>query len=193
MCHFFPVNPYTRAYKESPGTSDTSDTTDTRDPRRPDGGGGDTLPAASRQTTPGRLFHLRRAGRAGVGRMTANAEAQALALDALHDALSAAVNARRRVPCRVPGHGAAWTSDAYEERAEAAEACAHCPILEPCRAAGGADGALLPSHPYTRAYKESPEVSAPSAPEACSVCGQPLDPALAATGESSHPNCEADQ
>ena len=33
--------------------------------------------------------------------MTANAEAQALALDALHDALSAAVNARRRVPCRV--------------------------------------------------------------------------------------------
>lgn len=68
--------------------------------------------------------------------MTANAEAQALALDALHDALSAAVNARRRVPCRVPGHGAAWTSDAYEERAEAAEACAHCPILKPCRAAG---------------------------------------------------------
>ena len=68
--------------------------------------------------------------------MTANAEAQALALDALHDALSAAVNARRRVPCRVPGHGAAWTSDAYEERADAAEACAPCPIITPCRDAG---------------------------------------------------------
>lgn len=68
--------------------------------------------------------------------MSARHEAHALALDVLHGALSAAVNARRRVPCRVPGHGAAWTSEAHEERAEAAEACQACPILDPCRAAG---------------------------------------------------------
>ena len=72
--------------------------------------------------------------------MTANAEAQALALDILHGALSAAVNARRRVPCRVPGHGAAWTSDAYEERAEAAEHCDGCVIWDACRDAGESAG-----------------------------------------------------
>lgn len=68
--------------------------------------------------------------------MTDRAEHHAEALDVLHDALSAAVNARRRVPCRVPGWAPLWTSDDHEERHEAAEACAPCPIITPCRAAG---------------------------------------------------------
>ncbi|MBK8462179.1 MAG: WhiB family transcriptional regulator [Nigerium sp.] len=68
--------------------------------------------------------------------MTDRNEAHADALDTLHGALSAAVNANQRIPCRVPGHGAAWTSDAYDDRAEAAEACAPCPILDQCRDAG---------------------------------------------------------
>lgn len=68
--------------------------------------------------------------------MTDHDEAHAEALDVLHDALSAAVNARQRIPCRVPGQTHAWTSDAHEERAEAAEACAPCPIRDQCRDAG---------------------------------------------------------
>ena len=117
--------------------------------------------------------------------MTANAEAQALALDALHDALSAAVNARRRVPCRVPGHGAAWTSEAHEERADAAEACQACPILDPCRAAGrfepfgtwgGRDrtrrpGKKLPPRPTTTT-KPRPALD----PIACHGCGEMFTP-----------------
>lgn len=68
--------------------------------------------------------------------MTARDEAHAEALDALHEALTAALDARQPVPCRTPGRTALWTSDAHEERAEAAEACQACPILAPCRAAG---------------------------------------------------------
>ena len=68
--------------------------------------------------------------------MTARDEAHAEALDALHNALRAALDARQHIPCRTPGRTALWTSDAYEERAEAAEACQACPILDPCGAAG---------------------------------------------------------
>lgn len=68
--------------------------------------------------------------------MTARAEAHAEALDALHEALRAALDDRQPVPCRTPGRTALWTSEAHEERAEAAEACQACPILDPCRAAG---------------------------------------------------------
>ena len=67
--------------------------------------------------------------------MTARHEAHALALDALHEALLAALDDRQRIPCRTPGR-TLWTSEAHEERAEAAEACAPCPILDPCGAAG---------------------------------------------------------
>ena len=68
--------------------------------------------------------------------MTARAEAHAEALDALHEALRAALDARQHVPCRTPGRTALWTSEAHEDRAEAAEACQACPILDPCQAAG---------------------------------------------------------
>lgn len=67
--------------------------------------------------------------------MSARDEAHAEALDAIHEALGAAVASGERIPCRTPGP-ALWTSEAHEERAEAAEACRACPILDPCRAAG---------------------------------------------------------
>lgn len=67
--------------------------------------------------------------------MSARNEAHAEALDALHEALTAALDGRQRIPCRTPGR-ALWTSEAHEDRAEAAEECRACPILDPCRAAG---------------------------------------------------------
>lgn len=68
--------------------------------------------------------------------MSAHDGAHDLALDALHAALRDALDDRQPVPCRTPGRIALWTSEAHDERAEAAEACQACPILDPCRAAG---------------------------------------------------------
>lgn len=49
--------------------------------------------------------------------MTDRDEAHAEALDALHEALAAAVGDRKRIPCRTPGRTALWTSEAAKDRA----------------------------------------------------------------------------
>lgn len=48
-------------------------------------------------------------------------------------ALRAALEAGQRPPCCHPAYGPAWTSEKASERAEAAVACAPCPILDTCR------------------------------------------------------------
>ena len=63
-------------------------------------------------------------------------EAHARALDTLHAALCDALDDCQRIPCRTPGRTALWTSEAHEERAEAAEQCAGCPVLDACAEVG---------------------------------------------------------
>ncbi len=58
------------------------------------------------------------------------------ALEDLARVLAAALEADEHPPCTYPDKAPLWLSEAHEERAEAAEECQACPILDPCRAAG---------------------------------------------------------
>lgn len=60
-------------------------------------------------------------------------EAALLALDA---ALQDAVDARQHLPCRVAFGSSLWLSDRHEDRHEAAEQCAGCPVLDACAEVG---------------------------------------------------------
>lgn len=117
--------------------------------------------------------------------MTDRDEAHALALDALHEALTAALGDRKRIPCRESGRTALWTSEAAKDRATAAEACGGCPILDPCAEAGqfepfgtwgGRDVTQRPGKARTPPKSRPTKPRRTLDPIACHGCGEMFTP-----------------
>lgn len=116
--------------------------------------------------------------------MTARDEAHAEALDALNEALTAALDDRQPIPCRVVSGSSLWLSDRHEDRHEAAEQCAGCPVLDACAEVGrhepfgvwgGRDVTVRPGQKRTPTKAKSKPRTPPD-PTPCAGCRRPFIP-----------------
>lgn len=112
-------------------------------------------------------------------------EAALLALDA---ALRDAVEAGQPIPCRTVDGPSRWISDRHEDRREAAEQCAGCPVLDACAEVGqhepfgtwgGRDRTRRPGKKLPPRTTTAPKPRPALAPIACHGCGEMFTPSRA--------------